>query len=75
MTKIIRILTLLTVALILSFAIACDDKGAMEQMGEEIDEAAEDMRAGEKTLGNKLDDAVDELRDGAKDAKKKLAGE
>lgn len=60
---------------ILILSVGCDDKGAMEQMGEEIDEGVEDMRAGGETLGNRLDDAVDEMRDGAKDAKKKLTGE
>lgn len=43
--------------------VACEKKGPVEQVGEEIDEAVEDVRNGGETLGNKLDDAVDELRE------------
>lgn len=60
---------------ILLLSTASDDKGPIEQMGKEIDEGFEDLRAGGETLGNKLDDAGDELREGAKAAKKKLTGE
>lgn len=35
----------------------------MEQAGEEIDEAIEDIAAGGETTGNKIDDAIDETRD------------
>jgi len=35
----------------------------MEQAGEEIDEAIEDIAAGGETTGNKIDDAIDEARD------------
>ena len=41
---------------------ACEKKGPVEQVGEEIDEAVEDVRNGGETTSNKLDDAVDELR-------------
>ena len=57
-----------------SLMAACDDKGPIEQMGEEVDEAIEDARAGGETLGNKLDDSIDELRDGAKKAKDEITG-
>lgn len=42
---------------------ACEKKGALEQAGEEMDEAIEDIAAGGETTGNKIDDAIDEARD------------
>ncbi len=39
---------------------ACEKKGPLEQAGEEIDEAVEDIGAGGETTGNKIDDAIDE---------------
>lgn len=53
----------------LPFFAACDDPGAGEQIGEEIDEAVEDIRAGEETTGNRIDDAVDEVREGTEDVR------
>lgn len=72
MTIAIRFLLLLSLATTLTFGLACDDKGPMEQAGEEIDEAVEDTQAGGETFGNKVDDAVDDMREGAKDAKKEM---
>ena len=51
---------------------ACDDKGPLEQAGEEADEAIEDMANGGEEFANKMDDAVDEIRDGAEDARREL---
>ena len=42
---------------------ACEKKGPAEQVGEELDEAVEDVKAGGETVENKVDDAVDELRE------------
>ena len=42
--------------------LACEKQGSLEQAGEEIDEAFEDMKAGGETLGNKVDDAIDEVK-------------
>lgn len=42
---------------------ACDDKGPLEQAGEEIDEAVDTVKRGEESTANKVDDAIDELRD------------
>ena len=42
--------------------LACEKPGALEQAGEEIDEAIEDIAAGGETTGNKIDDAMDEAR-------------
>ncbi len=42
---------------------ACEDKGPLEQAGEEVDEAVETVRDGGESTENKVDDAVDELRD------------
>lgn len=61
-------------AILLAFAplalVACvDDEGPAERVGEEIDEAFEDIqtRGGEDPL-NELDDAADEVQDAADDA-------
>jgi ABC-type microcin C transport system permease subunit YejB len=59
-----------TLVLALTFAVVgCADKGPMEQAGEEIDEAVQDIRAGGETTGNKVDDALDDVKKGMKDAK------
>jgi hypothetical protein len=60
-------------AMLLMFAIAaalsaCEDDGRVEEIGEEIDEAAEDARAGGETTANRLDDAADEVEEGIEDA-------
>jgi hypothetical protein len=47
---------------------ACEKQGALEQAGEEIDEAVEDISAGGETTGNKIDDAIDEARQNVEDA-------
>jgi predicted small lipoprotein YifL len=51
---------------------ACEQDGPLERAGEEIDEAAEDIRTDGQTIGNRLDDAVDDVRDGAEDAADEL---
>jgi hypothetical protein len=51
---------------------ACDKPGLGERIGEEVDEAGEDLRNGGETTGNKIDDAVDDLRDGVNDARREL---
>jgi hypothetical protein len=55
-----KILSLLPIALLL---LACNNPGPLEQAGEEIDEAFEDIAAGGETLGNKIDDAADDIAD------------
>jgi hypothetical protein len=42
--------------------LACERQGPLEQAGEEIDEAVEDIKAGGETTGNKIDDAIDEAQ-------------
>lgn len=60
---------MLVAAGVLSLALsACDDKGPLEQAGEEVDEAIDTARHGEESNANKADDAVDDLREGAQDA-------
>lgn len=44
--------------------VACEEQGPAEQLGEEIDEAVEDARAGEEKLENQMDDVADEVREG-----------
>lgn len=51
---------------------ACEDKGPLEQTGEEIDEAVDTMKRGEESPANRADDAMDELRDGTQDASDEL---
>ncbi len=50
---------------------ACEKQGPLERVGEEMDEAVEDIRAGGETTGNKIDDAIDEAREDVRDAVKK----
>lgn len=51
---------------------ACDNKGPVAQVGEEIDEAVDTARHGEESTSSKMDDAVDDVREGAKDAADEL---
>lgn len=67
MNKNIALWTALCGSLILGLA-ACDNKGPVEQVGEEIDEAVDTARNGGESTANKVDDAVDEVREGVKDA-------
>jgi len=50
----------------------CEKEGPLERVGEEVDEAVEDVRAGGETVGNKIDDAVDEVKDAAEDVREEL---
>jgi predicted small lipoprotein YifL len=60
--------TALAATFALSLA-ACDNKGPVEQAGEEVDEAVDTIKSGgEESTANKVDDAVDEAREGAQDA-------
>jgi hypothetical protein len=63
-------------ALAATFALgltACDNKGPVEQVGEEVDEAVDTVKnGGEESTANKVDDAVDEAREGAKDAAEEI---
>ena len=47
---------------------ACEKQGPLQRIGEEVDEAVEDVKNGGETTGNKVDDAVDDVRDGINDA-------
>jgi hypothetical protein len=58
---------------VLPFALwACEQQGPGERVGEEVDEAIEDIRNGGETAPNRVDDAVDDLRDGVDDARDEL---
>jgi predicted small lipoprotein YifL len=50
----------------------CEQKGPIEQAGEEIDEAVQTAKDGRESTATKVDDAVDELREGAADAAEEL---
>jgi hypothetical protein len=52
--------------------LGCDREGPLERFGEEVDEAAEDVREGGETLENKIDDAADDVREGVEDAREEL---
>jgi len=52
--------------------LGCENKGPVEQAGEEVDEAIDTMKRGEESPATKLDDAMDDVRDGVEDAKKEL---
>lgn len=64
-----KLLTALLLALPL---LGCDNDGTAERAGEEIDEAAEDVRAGGETAGNRIDDAVDDTREAAEDVRDEI---
>ena len=51
---------------------ACEREGPLERFGEEVDEAAENVREGGETVGNRLDDAADDLREGVEEAREEL---
>jgi predicted small lipoprotein YifL len=51
---------------------ACEREGPLERFGEEVDEAAENVREGGETTENRVDDAVDDIRDGVEDARDEL---
>lgn len=53
---------------------ACEREGPLERAGEEIDEAAENIRNGGETTGNRIDDAIDDVRDGIEDARDEVDG-
>lgn len=64
-------ISLVPFALVLMFA-GCEKQGPLERVGEEIDEAVQDVKAGGETTGNKIDDAIDEVADAADDVRKDL---
>ncbi|HEY6641593.1 hypothetical protein [Povalibacter sp.] len=64
-------LAALACAMALSLA-ACEKKGPVEQVGEEIDEAVDTMKHGEESTASKLDDAADDIREGINDATDEL---
>jgi hypothetical protein len=65
-------LAALVATISLGFA-ACDNKGPVQQAGEEVDEAVDTIRnGGEESTANKVDDAIDEAREGAKDTAEEL---
>lgn len=54
---------------------ACDNKGPVAQVGEEIDEAVDTVKnGGKESTASKVDDAVDDVREGVKDAVDEVKG-
>lgn len=51
---------------------ACEKQGPLQRIGEEVDEAVEDVKNGGETTGNKVDDAIDDVRKGANNAADEL---
>jgi predicted small lipoprotein YifL len=58
------------IAVVFTLALgACDNKGPVEQAGEEVDEAVDTIKnGGQESAASKADDAVDDVREGVKDA-------
>ena len=52
--------------------LACEKQGPLEQAGEEVDEALEDIKAGGETTANKIDDAIDEAKKDVEEAVEKV---
>ena len=59
---------LLTISIPALCLVACDNDGPFEQVGEEIDEATEDIRVEGETTANEIDDAIDEIEREVEDA-------
>jgi hypothetical protein len=57
---------------LLLMLVGCEKQGPLQRVGEEIDEAVEDVQAGGETTANKVDDAIDEVVDAADDVRKDL---
>lgn len=53
----------IALAMVGALAVGCDNKGPMEQAGEEVDEAVDTMKDGGESTADKVDDAMDELRE------------
>jgi cell division protein ZapA (FtsZ GTPase activity inhibitor) len=49
-------------------SVACENKGPLQQAGEEVDEAVDTLKNGSESTASKLDDAADELREGVQQA-------
>ena len=64
-----RFILVVTLAMV---AWACPDKdGPLENAGERVDDAVEDLR-GKESVGDKLKDAAEEVKEGVEDAKEEL---
>jgi hypothetical protein len=48
--------------------LACSKQGPLESIGEQIDDAVEDVRAAGETTVDKIDDAIDDVRKDIDDA-------
>jgi predicted small lipoprotein YifL len=72
----IRKMTLAALAATLAIGVAaCEKKGPVEQVGEEVDEAVDTIKnGGEESTATKVDDAVDEAREGAENAAEEVKG-
>ncbi len=51
---------------------ACEKKGPVEQVAEEIDEGVDTLKNGKESTASKVDDAIDDVREGAQDAADEL---
>ena len=58
--------------LTLPLYVACDQQGPLKRVGEEVDEAFEDVKNGGETASNKVDNAIDDVREGVNNAANKL---
>lgn len=67
-----RIATIVCTAMLGASLTACENKGPVEQAGEEVDEAVDTLKNGKESTATKLDDAGDEIREGVNDAKDEL---
>ena len=57
-------MTVLTMA----FATGCEQDGPMEELGENMDNAVEDVRDSGSEMGDEMENAVGELAEGVEDA-------
>jgi ABC-type transporter MlaC component len=66
------VINLAALGLIAFGSAACEDKGPLQQAGEEVDEAVDTLKNGKESTASKVDDAVDDVREGVKDAADEL---
>ncbi len=66
------LLAALAAAILAGGLAACEKKGPVEQVAEEIDEGVDTLKRGKESTASKVDDAIDDVREGVKDAADEL---
>lgn len=67
-----KLLLIAMTSLTMAVATGCEEDGPMEELGESMDSAVEDVRDTGSEMGNEMEHAVDEMREGVEDACEEL---